>query len=441
MARIKRLLLVGGRQLRENFHRDLVIKEALEARGVETRYGVASRQLNKNGYDESARALLRQPQETIWLESPADFKRCMRGFDAVVFGAWKSYLPLVQMARAEGRMTFNYNDNGGGDHWPMDVDHALMRSAWQKRLLLHLQEKLNLRGALPPERMHVTGSIVHEFPQGTKGTVFADRDRFCAAYGMDPEKPIACLFPKGIAVFKQKVRLWFPHWSESQQTGYDRWVLDKYAEICRKMSQGECNTLIKMHPTSYSSYMCNRDEESAYWQQFPWLKVLAPEHTYDLFHYADIGIAITSHAAIDMGYFGKPVIYVDSDQLTPPPLPSFQTLHLSHIPLGPSSHWHSRPREDNLWFPSWLGHFARAKDLPDLLKDPQTYRVSPADHQRFVSEFWYKKDGRSGDRMAEFILRRGEERLSSLSHQLSLPRLRGVSQDLLHRLASSSDGR
>ncbi len=430
MAGLKKILLLCGRQLKENRFRELAIKHALENRGVEVRFAVSGRQINRNGYDREdvADAVFRR-EKTLFLENEWEFRTHMRGCDAVLFGTWKSYQPLVEMARSEGRPTLNYNENGGGDHWPSGVDHCLLRSPWSRRLMYYHQEMMKYERLLTPEQITITGSVMHERVIGEAAAL--GKEPFCRYYGLDPSRPIAVLFPKGVGAQSKKTPLWFPGWSEKQVDGYNQWFLDKYGEICERVREAGWQLLLKMHPTAYTSYWCKSDEEYAYWQRYPWIKVLEPQHTYDMFRHMDVGLSVTSHAAMDLGYFGKPCLFIDSDLIEPPKLPMFHIRHLCEIPLGPSSHWHTTPDTGNPWFSSWLGGFCRASELPERLNDPAFLQVSEKDWQTFVGEFWYRNDGRSAERIADFVVDYCTDVFSSWSWKLSGKRWRGTFRDVV----------
>jgi hypothetical protein len=136
---------------------------------------------------------------------------------------------------------------------------------------------------------------------------------------------------------------------------------------------------------------------------------------------------------MDLGYFGKPFIYVDSDLIELPANPVFDTRHLCRLPLGPSSHWHSEPLESaNPYFPSWLGWFSRGEKLAGLLMNFPEEKISHKDHQAFIDEYWYKNDGKASERIADFAVEYFENRLSSWRFFFSLPRMRGQIRDFIN---------
>jgi hypothetical protein len=232
----------------------------------------------------------------------------------------------------------------------------------------------------------------------------ANREAFCDHYRLDPSVPVVVLFPKGIGSFEKKVDVWFPKWTEEKRTAYNRWFLDKYAQICQAVREAGCSLIIKMHPSAYAAYMCRTDQAYIYWEQFPWARVIAPEHTYACHQHAACGVGISTHSSLDLGYFNKPFIYVDSDQVEPPPGLPFHINHLCSLPLGPSSHWDDGSLESvNPWFPSWLGYFSRVEDLPSLLNREVHQPIWPNHRQQFVEEFWHKADGHASERIAEFL--------------------------------------
>jgi len=402
-----RLLLVSGRYLLENPYRELRLKTLFEERGIEVVFALPSRQLNAYGYTEDVRDdPVFQRAGAVWLETVQDYGRHLRHCDTVLFGSWKSYGPLAEMARAAGKPVVNSNTTSGLDHWPHGVDYACVKGPFSKRQMLYFQEKLPGPGNLSEDQIIITGSIIHEHYHQEEGAqpVSLSREAFCKHYRLDPSHPIVALFPKGIGSFEKKIAAWFPDWPDAKRAAYNQWFLDKYTQICRAIREARCNLIIKMHPSAYAAYLTRTDQEYAYWQQFPWARTLAPEHTYACYQCAACGVGISTHSSLDLGYFNKPFIYVDSDQIEPPPAVPFHINHLCSLPLGPSSHWDRGPLESvNPWFPSWLGYFSRVEDLPGLLNEQVQRPIAADDRQRFIDEFWHKADGQAGERIVDFV--------------------------------------
>ncbi|MBF0340526.1 MAG: hypothetical protein HQL95_06115 [Magnetococcales bacterium] len=434
-ARLQRLLLMSGRHLRENPYRELIIKRRLEQQGVEVRFAVPGLGLNKGALAEPVHedpVLLKEG--AIQINGEWDFLQAMRGCQMVVFSTWRSYLPLTRLARAEGRPTINFCATSGLDHWSHGVERCLIRSQFTRRLLKLEHEVMG--HSLPPEdQIRIVGSIQYEYPEEYSTEHFPQRDAFCAHYGLDPARPIAVLFPKGIQSFHKKVVAWFPHWNATEVNRYCDWYLDRYVRICHQAREAQCNLLIKMHPTAYVGYNCDTTFESRYWTQFSWARVLEAGHTMAMFRHADVGLGINSHASLDMGYFNKPFVYVDSDQMPPPDLPIFGLNKLVSLTPGPSTHWHSQPWDINPWFRSWLGAFSRSEELAGLLADPvRALPIRADDREAFVAEFWGMEDNQASTRIVEEILQFGQESLSSWRRCFSLPCLRGAIVDTIHRL-------
>ena len=422
---MRRVLLVSGRFLLENPYRELRLKAAFETRGVEVRFALPSRDVNSNGYPPEWRS---EPvfaeAGANWLNSVATFRHLLRGCDAAVFGSWKSYRALSNIARRSGRLALNYGSTSGLDHWGHGVDYACVKSPYDKRRLLYMQTAVSEQQPLSKDQIAITGSLIHEGAAAVSTGDDASRESFCRERGLDPAKPIAVLFPKGIGSFASKVGLWFPDWSSSRRTAYCQWLLDKYAEICEVVREAGWNLVIKMHPTAYTSYMCRSDAEYAYWERFPWGCVAAPQDTRAILRNADCGLGITTHSALDLAYLGKPFIYVDSDAIEPPPLPAFRVRELCTLPAGPSSHWGGGDRVENPWFPSWIGLFARAKELGGALESIPGLKIPESDLEAFVSEFWHRADGRAADRIADVVLSCMDEHQSRFRRMLSWSRYR-----------------
>ncbi|MBF0212875.1 MAG: hypothetical protein HQM00_04825 [Magnetococcales bacterium] len=433
--RLQRILLVSGRELRENPYRELIIKTLLERQGIQVRYVIPGGALNKStSIDTIPEDPVLRQAGALLVSTEAQFRHAMRDCQLVVFSTWRSYITLTRLAQAEGRPTINFCATSGIDHWTHGVERCLIRSPFTHRLLRFEHETMGL--PLPPaDQIRIVGSIQYTFPENHQPVSFPDRERFCHHYGLDPQRPIAVLFPKGIQLFHKKIALWFKQWNQTQVDAYNQWFLDRYARICQEAQKARCNLLIKLHPAAYAGYLCDSDEEFRYWNRYPWVRILQPEHTMAMFRFADVGLGINSHSALDMGYFNKPFVYVDSDLVSPPELPSFQSIHLSDLPPGPSSHWHTDPTRINPWFHTWLGGFSRVEELAGVLDDPvRALPIDPVDRQAFITEFWGMDDDRAAERIVAEILAFGEETLSSWSRQLSWPRWRGRIADGLHRL-------
>ncbi|MEO5333094.1 MAG: hypothetical protein H7839_13825 [Magnetococcus sp. YQC-5] len=441
-ASLQRVLLITGRYLAENPYRELLIKRLLERRGVEVKLAVPGRGLNKGAMlDEMEHDSVFKEAGAIRIHGEWEFRKSMRNCQMVIFSVWRSYGPLVSLAHAEGRPTLNFCATSGLDHWSNGVERCLIRSPFTRRLLQHEHDTMGM--PIPPEdQIRVVGSIQYEYPEDLHPMVFPDRASFCRHYGLDPERPIAVLFPKGIQSFHKKVALWFQDWNKDQVDRYNQWFLDKYGEICVKVKESGYNLLIKMHPMAYAAYNCDTEFEFQYWQQYPWGKVLAVRHTRDMYHYADVGVGITTHSSLDMGYFKKPFIYIDSDIMAPPNLPAFDTIQLGRLTPGPSTHWHTQPMTVNPWFRSWLGAFCRAKDLPDVLANaPTSLAFTEADWKQFVAEYWGMHDNQASERIVEEIMAFGEETLASWSRRLSWRRWHGALLDGVERWRYPDQGR
>ncbi|MBF0196009.1 MAG: hypothetical protein HQL71_15735 [Magnetococcales bacterium] len=437
--KLKRILLVAGRYLKENPYRELVIKHLLETKGVEVILAIPSRGLNKGAAEHN---LSLDPvfvrEGAIQIDGEWEFRVSMRGCQMVLFSAWRSYLPLAQLARREGRLTMNFNATSGLDHWSHGVDRCLVRSSVTKRMLRIANTDDS--GLITPndENILPVGSIQYENVAENIDSSLLDRATFCAYYGFDPNVKLAILMPKGIGSFHYKVGKWFPQWSSEEVNAYNQQLLDIYAEICRGVKKSGCNLLVKMHPSAYISYNCNSGEEYTYWEQFDWVKVLHPDHTQAMFKHVDVGLGVNTYSAIDMAYFKKPFIYVDSQLLLVPPLDAFKMAHKSILlPKGPSSHWSTGPLESvNPWFPSWLGYYCRAKDLPDLLSKEETFIVDQDDLNRVIKEFWHKNDGNSANRIVDEVIKYGDLKLNDWERMFNLCYWRGLFWDTVLRVRS-----
>lgn len=437
MSKLKRLLMVAGRYQAENPYNELCLKKKIENRGVKVVFALPGRKLNAAGFPDSMRQdPIFKGEGSVWLNNEKDFCHQMRGNDAVLFGSWKGHRRLADLAHREGRLTFDFSGLVGLDHFFVGHDLSFVKSPMTKRFLLASPRTMGWP-EVPPERIVITGSIQFEQTPESVLNQIRDRETFCRYYGMDPQRPIAVLFPKAIFGFRKKSQLWYPEWSPEQVDSYNQWFLDKYNEISKIVIDAGLNFMVKLHPSSYAAYWCKEGEEYTYWDQYPWIKLLVPEHTLAMFHHMDVGLGINTSAVMDTGYFRKPFICVDSDQIPIPPIlsKSCSENHFCNLTPGPSSHWHSTPLVDvNQWVPCWLGYFAKAHELPSLLSNPTTFEVNEKDWMDFIAEFWHKNDGNTSERVADFIERYCDQKLGSWKRWASLRHLRGLVLDTLHYL-------
>lgn len=413
---LKKLLLIAGRYRVENPYLELVVKHRLESAGVEVTFGLPTRTIQAACFPEEMRddPVFRR-EGAIFVDSVASFTRAMRGSQVVLFSSWKGYAELEQQAARLGRLTMDFSAAAGLDHYGVGRDLCLVKSPVMRAMMLDNPAFWWCNPQPPKQNIRSVGSILYEDPEQLLSQQgMQDRDRFCAYYDLDPARPIAVLFPKGIIGFRKKIRLWFKEWDEAEVDRFNQWFLDHYLAMAQATLAGGCNFLVKLHPSSYASYWCKDEEEYAFWGQHPWIRILEPRHTLAMFHHLDAGLGISTHAAMDTAYFGKPFIYVDSDLAPPPPIFGLHARSYPvSLPLGPSSHWHTPPTEyPNPWFPTWLGHFARLSELSGMLADPNTYRVDAHQQQRFIAEFWHRNDDRASDAIVAQVLEVSARRLA-----------------------------
>jgi hypothetical protein len=403
---MKKLLIVSGRYILENLYRELRLTTLFERQGFQVVFALPSRKLNAFGYkDEVKSDAIFKSAGAVWLDSVRDYLDCLNQVDAALFGSIKDYLPLVELAHERGKPTLNFNSASGLDHWPHGVDIAYVKGPFSKRQMLYYQEAIPGHGNLKPDQIIITGSTIHEHFSASPSDdpTALGYEEFCQFYQLDPRLPITVVFPKGIGSFSKKTALWFPSWSEEKLAAYNQWVYDKYAQICKAAIEANHNLIIKMHPSSYTAYMCRTDSEYAYWRQFPQAKILDPAHTYPCYRHMACGVGVSTHSALDTAYFNKPFIFVDSHDLELPKSVTFHIAHLCKLPLGPSSHWDDTPLTYvNPWFPSWIGYYSQAKDLPDRLIQAAREPINQKHRQRFIEEFWHQADGQASERVVQY---------------------------------------
>jgi hypothetical protein len=398
MSKPPRVLIVAAKNIRENPFRHLSLVDALRERGAQPSLALLGESLSSFGYAaEDAGSPVLAGVEVFYANRLADFRRLARQADAVMFGFWRDNKTLVRLALALGKLVVEVDTASGLDDWSFGSHAALLKGDFSRRI-----SQTNYAGRYPEMAIVTTGSIAHDLPSAQ---ALPDREVFCAHYGLDPSRPVAALFPKGIKVFEDKLKLWFGEKGEE----YNAWYLSRYCAICHAVRDAGMNLVIKLHPSAYASYRTRRDHEYHFWEDFPWGAVLEPEDTYACYQHVGVGLSVVSHSALDFGYFRRPFVYVDVDQA---PMPDRVNDNLRKgrcaLPPGPSLHWEAGPYDKPVHFPSWVGAACRAEDLADLLASGGYDDPDQAHYDRFITEFWHKDDGQSAARMAGEVLERLE---------------------------------
>ena len=426
-----KILLLSGRYLDEFRYRELAVKYALEKRGCQVVMSLPSLELNNTGYPEKLKDdPVFNKEKTVFIQNQHDFKRTLKGVDIFLFGTWKSYLPLVDLARSRGIFTANFMSTSGVDHWHSGVDLTCARAEYDRRKLLATTTPLKPPRDLTPSKIVLTGSPIFEY---TESAINMSRAEFYAAYDLDPERKLAVLYPKGIGNYRANVAKWFRNWDPGQVDDYCQRVCSIYEKIYRSAQEAGLNLLVKLHPSAYTGYLCDQGEEARYWKRFKGLRALKPEHGLEVLRHLDVGISPTTHAVLDVNYHGKPFIFVDSLTLEypPPPFPKFH--QYCGLPPGPSNEWHApRKTRQPYPFPSWLGAYSSGERLAGILRNLDQIRVKQNQYQAMEAEFWYSVDGQSADRIAEAVL----EGFAKRGQPGFRTRARGLMDFLGHKLPS-----
>jgi hypothetical protein len=398
MSRPPHVLIVATKNIRENPFRHLALVSALRAQGAQASLALLGKSLSTFGYAPAdAESPLLGDTEVFYVNRLADYRRLVRRADALMIGFWRDNKTLVRLALALGKLVTEVDTVSGLDDWSFGGHALLLKGEFLRRI-----SQATYAGRYPEMAFVATGSIAHEVPSSQP---LLDREAFCARYGLDPSRPVAVLFPKGIKVFEDKLKLWFKEKGEA----YNAWYLGRYRAICRAVRDAGLNLAVKLHPAAYASYRTQRDHEYRFWEEFPWAAILEPEDAYICYRHAGVGLSIVSHSALDFGYFRRPFVYVDVDQA---PMPDSINNHLRKgncaLPPGPSRQWEAGTYDKPAHFPSWVGAACRAEDLADLLANSGYDDPDPAHYDRFIAEFWHKADGQSAARMAGEVLDRLE---------------------------------
>jgi hypothetical protein len=412
MSRPPRVLIVATKNIRENPFRHLTLVDALRERGAQPSLALLGKSLSSFGYAaEDAESPVLAGVEVFYVDRLADYRRLARQADAVMLGVWRDNKMLVHLALALGKLVVEVDTVSGLDGWSFGSHALLLKGAFSHRIY-----QTTYAERYPWLEYVTTGSIAHDLPASQR---LPDREEFCVRYGLDPSRPVAVFFPKGIKVFEDKLNLWF----KEKGKEYNDWYLGRYHAICGAVRDAGMNLVVKQHPAAYASYRTRRDREYHFWEDFPWAAILEPEDTYACYQHAEVGLSVVSHSVLDFGYFRRPFVYVDVDKA---PMPDSVNGLLQKgncaLPPGPSRHWDAGLYDKVVHFPSWVGAACRAEDLAELLTSGDYDDPNPAHYDRFIAEFWHKADGRSATRIAGHVL----ERLESHRPRLRLRSLAGV---------------
>ncbi len=392
-----RIALVAGKYLRENPYRELALKEAFESRGAEVILILPGPRLTTFSYDQAAAGIFKRT-DVVWINRFWQYLNTLRRVDGVVIGSWKSK-HLVRGAMALGRLVVEHDSSGGMDYYSFGSDALLTKGAFPQRAC-----EAMWRPKYPAMDIHMTGSILYERPRNHPPLL--SRDAFLRQYGLDPERPLAVFFPKAIQLFHDKLRMWFPERGDE----YHAWYMERRAAICVAARDAGFNLMLKLHPAAYASYRTHQNAERTFWGDFPWARIVEPQHTFEALVHMEVGIGIVSHSALDAGYWRRPFIYVDSD-IAPVPEIVAQGINLGQValPPGPSLEWEvPLPAKRTYPFPSWVGIACCAEDLTDVLRGGRYIDPLEEHYDRFIEEFWFQADGHSADRIADYVLSRLE---------------------------------
>ena len=397
------VLIVSVRFLRENPCRELTVRDALRARGVDADVATVGRGLSGLGYAPSDLAAHPALAEGPHVASLRDFWRAVLPYRAVLLDSWKSSIPLAEIARIAGLTVFDHDGGGGFDHYPLDSDVSFFKGPAALRVFHHWATPAwsPTPVAVRSRETIITGGILHE---RWRPEPVAERSAFLRRLGLDANRRTVLFFPKGVRIFEDKLNGWF---KEGGAAAND-WYLRATDRIVTAVASAGFNLVVKLHPSAYASYRTQAAHEYRFWTRYPDLAVLAPEDTYAAYAHTDVGLSIVSHAVLDVAYHLRPFVYVDSaDAPMPAKLTYWTTPGLCTLPVGPSTGWDRPPaRHPNPYFASWVGGYCSSGDLGATLIEGR-YRDEDAGHYRaFNREFWSGADGRAGERIADEIVAR-----------------------------------
>lgn len=387
--------------LADNPYRDIAILRSLKGKGVEVAAGMAARPLEPLGFgDEWRDDPAFAAEGVIWIEDCAALDNLLDGADVFLFGTCKNQTPLIDLAKARGLPVVGYQSMGGFNFWHAGLDRGCVPGPLMARKIAFLYGENDLT---------VTGSLAHRIPEGLPAVpgrtpLASDRDAFFARYHLDPARPLGVLFPKGIQSLHAKVPSWFRDWTPAQCLEYEQRIEGIYARILDGLVAAGWNAAIKMHPSSNRSYRCDRDEEYAYWSRFG-LPVLETEDAYNAYRHLDLGLGVSTHSALDVNYFGKPFLYVDTLDVPLIPTKAAYMSRYCALPRGPSEGWAHGGHASEFWLPAWVGRYCTSPELGAVLADPATLQVPSDAHRTFIAEFWHSTEADAADSIAEEALK------------------------------------
>lgn len=379
-------MILSGRYVAENCYRELNICEEFISNGWNPVFCIPGRKLHPQGYPEEYRNdKIFKEYNVEHLDNSREYYKLLRFLRPkfILFGSYASYAKLTIASRTLGYKTMNYNSTSGLDHWWHYVNHVFVKGQFVVNQLLE-RDRHNL---LIPRRskIHVTGSVAHE---RFGNITIKSRSQYAKEYGLNENKKWAVFFPKG-ANLRVKLDTWFKRWPVNRRDTWIDRMHQLYKEICAITLDSGLELIIKLHPSDYAGYIAGKDEAKQFFSGLEGVKILDPKDTYSTYEHMDIGLGTITHSALDIGYFKKPFIYVDTNKFEKPNYNSWKLDKFLSIPAGPSSSWDDHnPDRKYIWFPSWLGEYATVEKLAIMIEKALSGGVKTEHHKMFMNEYW-----------------------------------------------------
>lgn len=359
-------------------------------KGFDTELIYLGKRLSHYGYDEG----IFTSKHTKFINNKSMLYWHLRKFGNVLIDAWKDVLPLSSAIDKNDRVIIDYNSGGGFDHFNFPSALSCFRG---KALHNAFDERSRVDGwNVLDRKVAYTGGLLYE------GSNQVDITKILEKYKISQDDKVVIFFPKSIYLYYNKLKIWFPENYEI----YQQWYLKTYKTIISTLQSIGCRVFVKLHPSAYSGYKTNKNIELMYWvDNFNGIEIPDSEDTMSLYKRCDFGVTILSHASIDLAYFGKPMIYVESENAHQADITKvYGSNSITDLPAGPSDSWcqGNWDKRRNPWIKSWIGSYCTKDSMSELILR-YCDNANQYEYSQFNKEFWVCTDGRSSERIVAEI--------------------------------------
>lgn len=291
-----RILVVSGESLPGFERRCLPVAAELKQRGFEVMWtGPARAMYGKEHFRLTTYAddFPADPEAAAvgarLFSSWSELEEMILWCDVLLVSTSKGYKPMVDFARARGRLTIQHRDKGGNDEekFFFDAHFTAIGGRFEEQRLRRLGGD--------PENMEIVGRL--QYDGASPDRMRLTREAFCAKYGLDPAQKTVVFLP-------------------SSPAGHAPGVKRLFQETCRRIGETPgFQLIIKPHPREYDGAKqetCYEDLETPTWEQvMPGIPACLPEDVYDCYRHAEVGVTQVSTTFHEFALFGKPFLFVE----------------------------------------------------------------------------------------------------------------------------------